>query len=385
MSMLHGDPYNDGFNTGRRVAAGCAAACVLIAAVLGITFAMNRDGSSNRRKPLPAAEESSAVSDDTEISDDKLTSDQLTFWNMYDKDGNIVVSDNASVSQDEAEISADEPLPSVSGNISADRGPHGEPLSSDSVSDDEFNISQQNEKPEYVKIINALDRSQLFEQGFEKDGDRLVYALNGRKTSHFGIDVSKYNGTVSWNRVHDAGAEFAMLRLGSRGYSTGTVNLDENFQANLDGCTTSGIDVGVYFYSQATNINEAVEEANYCVAALNGRKIRYPVVFDTEEVINDSYRTQNLSQRELSACAIAFCNTVKQYGYIPMIAGTKKQLASHLDLRELEDYDKWLFDTDETSVYPYRYVMRQYSTEGRIDGISGSVNYDICFISYADK
>lgn len=390
MSMLHNDSYNDGINTGKRVAAGCVTACLAILTVLGITLAANgRNGNSSHYVP-PAATSAVSVSEDAEDSTDTLTSDQLSFWNMYDSDGNVVVSDDTGLSENRAEsMSTNRPQVPVSDNgrfgLSDNKGPDGMSVSSDSVSSDEFNVNEEKEQPEYVKIDDKISKTTLFDQGFQKQGDRLVYALNGRKTSHFGIDVSKYTGAVSWNRVKAAGAEFAMLRLGSRGYSTGTVNLDDTFQTNFDGCTNAGIDVGVYFFSQAVNVNEAVEEANYCVAALNGRKIKYPVVFDTEEVQNDGYRTQNLSRKDLSACAIAFCSTIRQYGYIPMISGTKKQLVKHLDLRELADYDIWLQDTDETSVYPYRYTMRQYSDSGKIDGIDGSVNYDICFISYADK
>ena len=162
--------------------------------------------------------------------------------------------------------------------------------------------------------------------------------------------------------------------------------LDEKFPENIRGCRENGIDVGVYFFSQAINVNEAVEEANYCIAALGGTRIKYPVIFDSESILYDSYRTENLSPEELTTIFKAFADTVKMYGYTPMIAATKEQLVKHFDLQSITGYDVWLLDEGEKTEYPYRYCIRQYESEGKIDGISGnSANYDICLISYADK
>ena len=384
MSMYHNDPYNDGLNTGRRIAGGCIIASLAILAVLGITLAANRKEMPGHTAQPAVSSESAAESTSYETGTDTLTSDQLGFWNMYDKDSNAVISGNDGELSDDRVPDKRPQEPPVSGNMTGVSG--NRPVSANSaVSDNQFNIAEQTEEPEYAETDDTLKKSSLFGEGFKKDGDKLVYALNGRKTSHFGIDVSKYNGEIKWNQVKDAGVEFAMLRIGSRGYSSGTINLDDTFQKNYDGCSSNGIDVGCYFYSQAVNINEAIEEANYCVAALNGRKIKYPIMFDSEAVQNDSYRTQNLSQKDLSDCAVAFCTTVEHYGYLSMIGGTKRQLVKHMDLRELSMYDICIFDTDEQSVYPYRYTMRQYKTDGKVDGISGNVDYDICFISYADK
>ncbi|MBR1913206.1 MAG: hypothetical protein IJ827_00075, partial [Lachnospiraceae bacterium] len=154
---------------------------------------------------------------------------------------------------------------------------------------------------------------------------------------------------------------------------------------NLKSCSQNGIDVGVYFFSQAINTYEAIEEANYCVAALGGKKIRYPVIFDSEKIMNDSYRTENLTSTELTNIFKAFADTVKAYGYTPMVAGTKEQLALHFDLESLSGYDVWLLDIGEKTEYPYRYTIRQYANDGKINGINGNVNYNICLISYADK
>ena len=236
-------------------------------------------------------------------------------------------------------------------------------------------------------FINALiPKNELTEDNFSLvSGNRLTYSQGGRNVSHFGIDVSKYNGSISWNSVKKAGVEYALLRVGARGYSTGNIVLDEEFQRNFQGCRDNGIDVGVYFFSQAININEAIEEANYCIASLSGNAIRYPVIFDSEKIINDSYRTENLTSQELTDIFRAFADVVSAYGYTPMFAGTKEQLARHVDLQNMTGYDIWLLDTGEKTDYPYRYCIRQYSDRGKVSGITGEVNLDICMISYAEK
>ena len=143
--------------------------------------------------------------------------------------------------------------------------------------------------------------------------------------------------------------------------------------------------MGVYFFSQAINTNEAIEEANYCVAALGGKVIRYPIIFDSEKILNDNYRTENLSSTELTEIFKAFADVVKAYGYTPMFAGTKEQLAKKVDLMNMKDYDIWLLDPGDKTEYPYRYCIRQYSDKGTVDGINGNVDLNICLISYAEK
>ncbi len=388
MSMFDNDSYNEGVNTGKRIAIGSIVASVAVLGILIMTVMLNSDkvkennNNNNNNNPYAAAsvEESSEATEALPtVSAEKRTSDELSFWNMYDpdeEDENIVVSEN-SVSRDSASKN------SVSKN--GKKKVSSNTASGNSTSRNGFNISVSGQDPVYVSINRAVKKSELDPNGFKMEGDRLVYSQGGRPASHFGIDVSKYNGSISWNSVKEEGVEFALLRVGARGYSTGGVILDENFSANLQGCTENGIDVGVYFFSQAININEAVEEANYCVAALGGVPLKYPVIFDSEKIVNDSYRTEFLTSKEMNDIFKAFADTVKAYGYIPMLAGTKEQLVKHFDLQDLKDYDIWLLDIGEKTEYPYRYCIRQYSDTGSIEGITGNVNYDICLISYADK
>ena len=387
MSMFDDDSYNEGVNVGRRIAIGSVVASVAVLAILAITVLANtgKNGKhGNGSNPYPAAAEKS-TEESTEVSEDKetRTSDELSFWNMYDKDEKkepIVVSENKKKDKEKEK----EKKTSTVSKSEAERIRRG--ISDDSVSENKFNISPLGAKPEYVSINAVIPKNDLIEENFSMKDGRLIYSQGGRNVSHFGIDVSKYNGTISWNKVKKDGVEFALIRVGARGYSSGNIILDENFQANLKGCNENKIDVGAYFFSQAITTNEAVEEANYCVAALGGTKIRYPVIFDSESILNDNYRTENLTAEELTSIFKAFADTVKLYGYTPMVAASKEQLAKHFDLQSMSGYDVWLLDEGEKTEYPYRYCIRQYDSEGKIEGISSnSVNYDICLISYADK
>ncbi len=394
MSMFDDDSYNEGVNVGKRIAIGSIVASLAVLAILAGTVAMNnkkRPNNNNQNNPYIKATEE--TTEEEPSSNNRRTSDELSFWDMYDdkdeEEENIVVSENKAkdkqtASKNKVNKTSTSRNSTSKNSASADR--LSVSLNGESVSGNKFNISPEGAEPELVPVNALIPKNELIEDNFSVvSGNKLTYSQSGRNVSHFGIDVSKYNGTVSWNSVKKAGVEYALLRVGARGYSSGNIVLDEKFTENLKGCQDNGIDVGVYFFSQAINTNEAIEEASYCVASLSGNRIRYPIIFDSEEVLNDSYRTENLSSTELTNIFKAFAEVVKAYGYTPMFAGTKKQLARRVDLQNMNGYDIWLLDTGEKTEYPYRYSIRQYSDKGKVDGITGEVNLDICLISYAEK
>ena len=394
MSMFDDDSYNEGVNVGKRIAIGSIVASLAVLAILAGTVAMNnkkRPNNNNQNNPYIKATEE--TTEEEPASNNRRTSDELSFWDMYDdkdeEEENIVVSENKAkdkqtASKNKVNKTSTSRNSTSKNSASADR--LSVSLNGESVSGNKFNISPEGAEPELVPVNALIPKNELIEDNFSVvSGNKLTYSQSGRNVSHFGIDVSKYNGTVSWNSVKKAGVEYALLRVGARGYSSGNIVLDEKFTENLKGCQDNGIDVGVYFFSQAINTNEAIEEASYCVASLSGNRIRYPIIFDSEEVLNDSYRTENLSSTELTNIFKAFAEVVKAYGYTPMFAGTKKQLARRVDLQNMNGYDIWLLDTGEKTEYPYRYSIRQYSDKGKVDGITGEVNLDICLISYAEK
>ncbi|MDE5792712.1 MAG: glycoside hydrolase family 25 protein, partial [Oscillospiraceae bacterium] len=205
--------------------------------------------------------------------------------------------------------------------------------------------------------------------------NNLTYYLEDKKiVSKLGIDVSAHQGDINWQEVKSAGIDFVMIRAGYRGYTEGTLVKDEYFEKNMQGAQEAGLDIGVYFYSQAINTEEAIEEAEMVLNLINGANLTYPVVYDWEVVTTDTARTDTISVETLTNCSIAFCEKIKESGYIPMIYQNKRTSLLKLDLPELTDYDFWLAEYNRQATYYYHYQMWQYASDGRIAGISGEVD-----------
>ncbi len=202
-------------------------------------------------------------------------------------------------------------------------------------------------------------------------------------TSYFGIDVSVHQKDIDWETVKAAGVDFAMIRLGYRGYGSGELMPDENFDKNVQGALAAGIDVGVYFFSQAITEQEAVEEAKMAIAMLGDYDITYPVGYDWEFVTTDKARTDKISVDMLTKCAVAFCDTIADAGFKPMVYQNKRTSLFKLGLPDIAPYDFWLAEYGDEPTYYYNYDIWQYTDEGRIPGIEGDVDLNICFTDYS--
>lgn len=211
---------------------------------------------------------------------------------------------------------------------------------------------------------------------YNLNSDNLNSVLS--KKSLVGIDVSKYQTNIDWTKVKQSGVDYAILRVGYRGYGTeGKIVLDENFDSHATGALAAGIPIGVYFFSEATTIKEAEEEADTVIAAISKYNITYPVVFDTEHIPNANARANDLEVSELTAIAKAFCKKIEKAGYEPMIYANERWLLLHLDLRELTDYPIWLASYREDLTFPYKVKMWQYTEKGSVDGIDGNVDLNV--------
>lgn len=196
-----------------------------------------------------------------------------------------------------------------------------------------------------------------------------------------GVDVSRYQGDIDWAAVKEAGVDFAMLRLGYRGYGTGAMVKDTYFERNIQGALEQGIEVGVYFFSQAITPEEAVEEAEYTMEKLEDYDITYPIVFDWEPYDSSLHpRTEGLSDKILTQCAVAFCDTVKDAGYHPMVYSNLSYFYLHFDLSKLVDYPLWLAQYTSKPTFYYHFDMWQYSSTGKVPGIKGNVDLNMYLI-----
>lgn len=203
-------------------------------------------------------------------------------------------------------------------------------------------------------------------------------------TIYNGIDVSYYQGTINWEKVRDAGTDFAFIRAGYRGYSTGTLVTDSNFAANVEGALKAGISVGLYFYTEAISTKEAIEEANYCLNLAKDYKINFPIAFDFE-LTNTAGRLvkAKLSKSAATANCKAFCETIQAAGYTPMVYANRNDLINKIDGASLsKSFPIWLAQYASKPTYTGNFQFWQYSSEGKVSGVSGLVD---CNFWYSNK
>ena len=193
-----------------------------------------------------------------------------------------------------------------------------------------------------------------------------------------GIDVSGWQGNIDWQQVKDSGVEFVIIRVGGRGTSEGNIYPDEMCQTYYAGAKAAGLKVGAYFFSQSVTVEEAVEEAEYVLDAIKDWDVDMPVVYDWE-YIGDGARTDHMVAGLLTEMAKAYCDTVKNAGYDPMIYFGRSQSTDLLNLSELVDYGFWLAMYNPIMDYPYKIDIWQYTETGSVPGISGNVDLNLWF------
>lgn len=198
-------------------------------------------------------------------------------------------------------------------------------------------------------------------------------------TQQFGIDVSKWQGDIDWDKVKAAGVEFVMIRAGYRGSQTGALVEDPNFLANIRGAKRAGLKVGVYFFTQAVNEVEAVEEASMVIALCDGYELDYPVVIDSEGAGGEG-RADSLDMETRTKVCAAFCETIDNAGYEPGVYASRSWYNANLDVKKLDKYRIWLAEYRSTPLYSGYYDMWQYTSKGKIDGIEGNVDLNISYM-----
>lgn len=232
-----------------------------------------------------------------------------------------------------------------------------------------------------VYVVEELPKSTYDNSLFQVNENGFLTYDSDEYTCKIGIDVSRYQENIDWAAVKGAGVQFAMLRLGYRGYGSGALVMDPYFQQNIQGAQANGIEVGVYFFSQAITPEEGAEEARFCLNALKGYHITYPIVFDWESYDSSlEPRTDGLDDKILTQCAVAFCEEVEAAGYQSMVYSNLTYFYLHFDLNQLVDYPLWLAQYNSRPSFYYHFDMWQYSGTGKVPGIDGNVDLNIHFI-----
>ncbi len=205
-----------------------------------------------------------------------------------------------------------------------------------------------------------------------------VQASEGNRS--FGIDVSKWNKEIDWEAVKASGVEFAIIRCGYRGSVTGALVEDPYFYQNLEGAKKAGIQVGLYFFTQAINAIEAVEEASMVLCLNDGQQLEYPVFIDTEGAGGNG-RADHLDTQTRTEVCEAFCETIENAGYRAGIYASRNWFYNNLDMTKLDDNVIWLAEYREHPEYTGKYQMWQYTSDGSINGIEGRVDFNISFLN----
>jgi len=209
------------------------------------------------------------------------------------------------------------------------------------------------------------------------DRGRVTYEKDGKRAKT-GIDVSTYQKEIDWQAVAADGIDFAILRLGYRGYTEGGLFMDEAFSRNLQGASEAGLELGVYFFSQAITPEEAEAEAAYILNAVEGHSLAYPIAFDWEPVApGQNARTDGLDNDTLTRCAAAFCEKIEGAGYQAAVYFNQSLGYLRYDLRELTDHTLWLAEYDTKPDFYYHFDLWQYTHTGQVSGIEGEVDLDL--------
>ena len=213
-------------------------------------------------------------------------------------------------------------------------------------------------------------------------GAKYTFASDGSlvtSSGTFGIDVSKWNGNIDWNSVKSSGAAYAIIRCGYRGSSTGALITDPKFAANISGANAAGLKVGVYFFTQAVNEKEAVEEASMVLDLVKKYKISYPIFLDVE---SSGGRADGIDKGTRTAVCKAFCATIQNSGYTAGVYANKTWLNSKIDAGALGSYKIWLAQYAAAPSYGGRYNLWQYSSKGSVPGIKGNVDMNQSYLGY---
>ena len=233
----------------------------------------------------------------------------------------------------------------------------------------------------WMTPLEGVESNSLTAEDFSLRGTTPVY-LGNAYTVRKGLDVSEHQKTIDWSQVANADIDYVFIRLGRRGYSEGGLFEDQYFRANMEGALRNGIPVGVYFFSQAINVGEALEEARYVIDHLRGYQVDLPVVYDWEHIegVEDA-RTNGLPPEVVTDCAVAFCETVKNAGYESAVYFNRKVGYYGLDLRRLTDYQFW-FALPESAFPNFYYAVDiwQYSFTETVPGVPGVNDMNLMFI-----
>ncbi len=370
------DDYDERQSLTPTVVSAIVAVTLFVGVILVVVLLMNNQKTGRpvqESRPTAAStvivDESAAqqgiAGNESIITGSTLSPEDLDFWDKYPE-----------------ETESTEPV----GEQESGQGDKEPPVENDPSTDGRHTLVEYaNGKEEWVLISPYLPKHEYDFTNLVCQSDLMKYYTEGKQTSFVGVDISKYQDYVDFVKVKRAGIDFVMIRVGVRGYGSGQLVLDEYFADNMKRASDAGLDIGLYFVSQAITEDEAREEANLVLENIGEYQVKYPIAIDMGFVENDTARIDNLSRSEKTAVTKAFLDTIQGAGYKAMIYGDKEWLIKEIDMSKLTAYDVWLSQMKDVPDYPYKFTMWQYKQDASIDGIAGYANLNISFIDYTEK
>lgn len=361
------------------------AVSALILIILAFVFISNNQNNANRgtghAKATPSPEKSSE--EEIEFSEGqkdiealykehKLRSEDLDFWDMYqDNEPEILTEDSQS------------PEPSAESTPE----PSSEPTDEEKAADGKHVlVSYMDGTQEWLEIDEDLPVNEYDFTKLKTKNGKMTYYDGNKKLSRLGIELSEDSGNVDFEALKEDGIDFVMLKVGERGYGTGLISADINFTSNMEAAAKAGMDVGVYFCSQAVTVEEAVEEAKFVTDQLIPYDVTYPVALRMESILSDTARTDILDAKQRTEIAEAFLNDVESAGYDPILYGERNFLLTEILPSELlKEWEVWLADQDPIPDYPYQFKMWEYAVGTTVSGVEKEVNMTISFVDYSRR
>lgn len=214
----------------------------------------------------------------------------------------------------------------------------------------------------------------------DADGSENTQMQFANGSAKLGIDVSKWNKEIDWEAVKEEGVEFAIIRCGYRGAASGALVIDPMYEDNIQGAIDAGIPVGVYFFTQALDETEAVEEASMVISLIEDFDVDYPVFLDSESAGGNG-RADGLDAKERTAAHKAFLKTIRAAGYETGVYASRNWLNDRVNVTDLSEYKTWLAEYADVPAYDGYYDMWQYTSKGTVNGISTNVDLNLCYMN----
>lgn len=333
--------------------------------ILLVVVLTNPDRFSGHPVIPSSTETASDIADPTVgglVSGSTLVSGDLDIWEEYQTE------DENSLEEDLSESSTEET------SSEEDKSENGTKVK----------VVHSDGKEEWIQINKYIPQNEFDDSFFTMGNGRLSYFVDGRDISTTGLNISGSRDYIDFHELKEDGIDFVMLRLGQRGYTTGTLQVDENFYDYITNAQNAGLDVGVTFYSQAVNTEEAVEEAEFVIDVLKDYKITYPVAYDMEVISWDDARTDSIQKEQKTQIAKAFLERIESEGYIGTLYGDKEWLLTKLNFVSLSNFDVWYSEEEDLPDFPYRFHMWEYG-KGEVTGMSDLGKLTICLVDYSVK